>query len=140
MQAIHTHPYIQLFREDIHNRHTFRAENIEQGIRLSGNTNMQGRGVASKSKRANRGGEGLTLGPDSGDGREDVRDCEELQAGMSKTGGQGRAPGEVADSCLRGVTGTSSRRGRGHADELRREEHDRRGEPRPRAATAGRTK
>jgi hypothetical protein len=101
---------------------------------------MQGRGVASKSKRANRGGEGLTLGPDSGDGREDVRDCEELQAGMSKTGGQGRAPGEVADSCLRGVTGTSSRRGRGHADELRREEHDRRGEPRPRAATAGRTK
>ena len=76
---------------------------------------MQGRGVASKSKRANRGGEGLTLGPDSGDGREDVRDCEELQAGMSKTGGQGRAPGEVADSCLRGVTGTSSRRGRGRA-------------------------
>jgi len=70
----------------------------EQGIRLSnirhlGNTNMQGRGVASKSKRANRGGEGLTLGPASGDGREecgwweDVHGREELQAGMSKTSG-----------------------------------------------------
>jgi len=54
---------------------------------------------------------------------------------MSKTGGQGRAPSEVADSCLHGVAGTSSRRGGGHTDELRREEHDRRGEPR--AATGG---
>ena len=52
---------------------------------------------------------------------------------MSKTGGQGRAPGEVVDSWSRG---DDLQAGRGHADELRREEHDRRGEQRP----AGRTK